>query len=180
LKKSLEASEWILSLSLILILASLFTITRFHEHRKKNKLIACASVAVRPVEIAISGEVAHPGVFSALPGTRIGDLVKKSCPKRFADLTGIDLDSPVEKALELAIPRLSELSVRIEGAVTAPIELKVPAGSRICDLKPKIECSGDANLQFFKKRRLLKNGEIIYVPKKEQTALQEESREGKG
>ncbi len=136
-----------------------------------------AREVIHPVEIIISGEVAHPGAFSALPGTRIGDLVKKSRPKRFADLKGIDLDSPVEKALELVIPRLSEISVRIEGAVAVPIELKLPAGSRICDLKPKIECDGNANLQFFKKRRLLKNGEIVYVPKKEQQELQEESRE---
>ncbi len=176
MKKSLEASEWILSFSLILILASLFTITRFHEHRKKNQLTACASQAlspVEPVEIVISGEVAHPCAFSALPGTRLGDLIKKSRPKRFADLTGIDLDSPVEKAMELLIPRLAEISVRIEGAVAVPIELRLPPGSRICDLKTKIECGGNANLQFFKKRRLLKNGEIVHVPKKEQQELQD-------
>lgn len=132
--------------------------------------------AASPVEIVISGEVAHPGTFSALPGTRLGDLVKKSRPKRFADLTDIDLDSPVEKALELQIPLLSEISVRVEGAVAAPIELKLPPGSRICDLKPKIECEEDANPQFFKRRRLLKNGETVLVPKIEQKDLLEESQ----
>jgi hypothetical protein len=175
LKKSLNASEWILSFSLLIILASLLTITHFHEHRKKIQLTTHLSEAASPVEIAISGEVARPGTFSALPGARLGDLIKKSRPKPFADLQGIDLDSPVEKALEISIPRLSEISVRIEGAVVAPTELTLPAGSRICDLKPKIECAKDADLRFFKRRRLLKNGDLVHIPQKEDPHPPEES-----
>ena len=166
MKKSLEASEWILSFSLILILASLFAISRFHEHRKKNQLTACRDAFAGLVDIAISGEVAHPGVFPAALGSRLGDTVKKSRPKCFADLRGIDLDRPVEKAIDLAIPRMSEILIRIEGAVAAPIDLLMPSGSRICDLKPKIECDSDADLRFFRKRRLLKNGETILIPQR--------------
>src|SRR6187431_2622243 len=60
LKKSLNASEWILSLSLLIILASLLTITHFHEHRKKIQLTTLLSETASPVAIVISGEVAQP------------------------------------------------------------------------------------------------------------------------
>jgi hypothetical protein len=169
LKKPLEASEWILSFSLVLILASLLAISRFHEHRKKNQLTACAETFVPPVDIAISGEVTHPGIFSAVPGTKIADTIKKSRPKCFADLRGIDLERPVEEPLELVIPRLSEIMIRIDGAIATPIELILPVGSRICDLKAKIEYAPDADLRFFRKRRLLKNGETIVIPREKES-----------
>jgi len=129
--------------------------------------MAVSAAMPQPVEITISGEVTHPGTFPALPGSRIGDLIKKSRPKRFADLSGIDHDSQVEKTLELKIPKMFEISIRVVGAVEAPQELKVLPGSRICDLKSKIHCAPNADLRFFKQRRLLKNGEMIFIPRKE-------------
>jgi len=167
LKKSLESSEWILSASLVVILASLFIISRCHEHRKKSQLIALSDAVEHPVNIVISGEVFRPGVYPALPGTRIGDLIKKSRPKRFADLRAIELDRPIDKPLDIAIPLLSEISIRIEGAVIEPLDLKMPPGSRICDLKSKIQCERDADLHYLKRRRLLKDGETVVIPRKE-------------
>lgn len=167
MKKSLESSEWILSVSLVLILASLFIISRCHEHRKKSQLIAVADAIEHPVDIRISGEVLRPGLYPALPGTRIGDLIKKSRPKRFADLRGIDLDRPIDKSMDISIPLLSEIAIRIEGAVIEPLDLKMLPGSRICDLKSKIQCERDADLRYLKRRRLLKDGEIVIIPRKE-------------
>jgi len=164
LKRSLQASEWILSFSLLLLLASLFLIARFHEHRKRSQLARSASLFAQQVEVEISGEVARPGVFRATAGSRLGDLVKKSRPKRFADLRHLNLDEPVSSNLQIRLESLAEIVVRIEGAAE-PIELRLPAGSRICDLKSKIRCAPEADPKFFKKRRLLKDGETVAIPK---------------
>jgi hypothetical protein len=43
--------------------------------------------------------------------------------------------------------------------------LALPAGSRICDLSGLIIPSADADLHFFKRRRLLKNQDVIEVPR---------------
>ncbi len=133
-------SEWVISGSLVLILASLLLISQFHEHRKKLQLAAFSEKIERPISIAISGEVSCPGVFSVEPGTRVGDLVKKCRPKRYADLSGIDLDRPVEIACEMLIPQLTAITVKIEGAVAELIELTLPIGSRVSDLKSKVQC----------------------------------------
>lgn len=165
MKKSLNVSEWVISGSLILILLSLLLISHFHQHRKKLQISAIKESVESQIDIEISGEVSRPGVFSVVPGTRIGDLIKKSRPKRYADLSSIDLDSPALVACELIIPQLKELNVKIEGAVAVPIVLKMPIGSRISDLKSKIQSEQDADLGFFKRRRLLKNEEIITIPR---------------
>ena len=174
LKKSLQTSEWVLSASLVILLISFLAVTKFHEHRKYSQCKVPAAKLENTLDVSIVGEVSKPGVYRALLGSRLGDLVKKSKPKRFADLQMIDLDSPVEKSLNIEIAQLKELSVRIEGAVLEPIELKVAPGSRVCDLKSKIQCSENADLKYFKRRRLLKNGELILVPAKETRSTQSE------
>lgn len=151
--------------SLILIFASLLLISHFHQHRKKLLISAVEESVECHIDIGIIGEVSRPGVYSVVPGTRIGDLIKKSRPKRYADLSFIDLDSPAVVACELIVPQLKELTVQIEGAVAEPLTLTMPIGSRISDLKSKIQSEKDADLGFFKRRRLLKNREIITIPR---------------
>jgi len=166
LTKSLETSEWLLAVSLILILASLFTISHLHKGRKQSQWTHYFVRATEPFDITITGEVLHPGTFTALPGTRLGDLVKKSRPKRFANLRSLDLDRPIESSMEIVIAKLNEISIRVEGAVSEPVDLKLPTGSRIYDLKSKIQCSKDADPKFFKQRRLLKDKETLIIPAK--------------
>jgi hypothetical protein len=44
--------------------------------------------------------------------------------------------------------------------------LTLPAKSRVSDLKSKVVLSPDADKSYFRRRRWLKNGEKIEVPKK--------------
>jgi hypothetical protein len=166
LKKSLEFTEWILAFCIVVVLASFLIIARLHEQKKNVQLEEFLKEKKEVFKIAISGEVLHPGVFSCQAGARLGDAVKKSRPKRFADLQGLDLDSPVKSSLEIVIPKLTQVSIRVVGAVVEPIELSLPPGSRISDLKTKVACKEGADLKFFKRQRLLKHGETIEVPER--------------
>lgn len=125
---------------------------------------------IEPVEVSISGSVSRPGVYSVHAGTRIGDLIKKCRPKQFADLRGIDLDGLIENSIHLAIPELTEITVRITGAVSGEVEFTVPVRSRICDLKSKVQLDDCADVDFFKRRRVLKSEEVIVIPRKEKKA----------
>ncbi len=60
----------------------------------------------------------------------------------------------------------AEIRIFINGAVEKPIELIVPTGTRICDLKSKVLFTADVDKSFLKRRRKLKNREILTVPKK--------------
>jgi hypothetical protein len=64
------------------------------------------------------------------------------------------------------VEELKELKIIVRGAVVDPGVIVMPLGARICDLKSKVVLGDEADKTFFKRRRLLKNGEIIEVPKK--------------
>jgi len=175
LKKSLQTSEWVLVSSLILLLVSLVTISRLHEHRIQSQLEDTVLRLEQTFSVTIKGEVANPGTFTAKEGRRLGDIVKKSRPKRFADIRALNLDSPIESSMEIEIALLKEIIVHIEGAVELPINLTLPAGARISDLKSKIHLREDADFKFLQRRRLLKDGETIVIPKKRDKALDQKS-----
>jgi hypothetical protein len=63
------------------------------------------------------------------------------------------------------IPELEFISVRIDGAVVNPLDMQLPRGTRLFELRGKIQLTKEADERFMKRRRLLKNGEIIHVPK---------------
>ncbi|HSX38020.1 MAG TPA: hypothetical protein VLE95_04235 [Chlamydiales bacterium] len=164
----IQKSEWIFSISFLLLLFALSAISTFHSHRKKIDLSNCIA---KIVDVKITGEVVNPGVFPTTVGTRLGDVIKKSRPKRFADLESLKLDNPIVKETEIAILPLLEISVFVEGAVLHRKELKLPVGSRICDLKHKIEFSNNADLQFLKSRRQLANGETVTIPEQKEEEI---------
>lgn len=106
MQKSLYASEWILVVSLLAILGSLFVIAKVNSYRA-------------------------------------------------AEIVG-SMD---------AGPPSTEVRVTVRGAAES-IELVLPKGSRISDLKEKISLSAEADKTFFRRKRKLKDGEVIEVPKK--------------
>lgn len=166
MQKSLRSSEWILVTSLLVLLASLVAIARFHEHRKAAQLTILAQTIEKPVTLSIEGAILKPGRYTVLPGTRLGDALKKSRPKRFADLRALDLEQPVNTDLTLQISELASVRIQVTGAVEHPVELELPAGARLCDLKSKIQWTSLADTGFLKSRRLLKDGETIEIPGK--------------
>lgn len=166
MQNSIKSSEWIFVISFIAILTSLVCIARLHEHRKKSQLKVMAGLARPPLEVTVSGAVQKPGVYLVLSGARLREAVKKSRPKRFADLSAMDLDQPVKVSMSIHIPELKVVRVRVEGAVKNSVDLALPIGTRLCDLRLKIELSEDADLKFLKRRRFLRDQEIISIPRR--------------
>lgn len=164
MQKSLRSSEWLLVSSLLLLLISFFAIARLHEHRRASQLHILSHKLHKPMDVVIEGAVAKPGVYSVLRGTVLKDVLKKSRPKRFADLRVLDLEQSVEEPMRIVVSELSVIRVFLSGAVKIPVELEVPAGTRVCQLKNKINCEPLADKGFFKSRRMLKDGEELEIP----------------
>ncbi len=164
-EKNLKSTEWILVFSFLLIFASLFLVAKINVYQAR-KTLKEQFEPVEPFLVTIEGAVGKPGVYSALPGVDLGQILKKARPKMHADLRGIDLKQEIKSPLTLHIEELKEISVIIQGAVDRPQEVLLPVRARICDLKSKISYTQAADLSFFKGRRQIKNGEIIEIPKK--------------
>ena len=154
----IRLAEWLLTSSLLLIIGSLFAIAKIHTSQLQSISVP------KIVPVTIEGFVAKPGTYSIKIGTPLSEVLRKAKPKPLANLKSIDLSMRITAPLNLCIEELTELTICLEGAVVEPGFLKVPPGTKVCDLK-KYK-SLDADPAFFKKRRRLKEGEIVVVPRK--------------
>jgi hypothetical protein len=154
---TLRSSEWLLTGSLFLIVVSLFAIAKIH-----SSLFAKIEETPSLVEVSIEGLVAKPGNYLVEKGSPLQYVLQRAKPKPWADLRSIDPKTRVKESLHLIVGKLAELKISLEGAVLEPGDAQVPCGTRLCDLKKY--SSPKADPAFFKKRRLLKDGEVVQVP----------------
>ena len=116
------------------------------------------------VEVAIEGCVRKPGVYLVSRGTPMGEVIKRAGLRKFADLRPLRLQEPILQPVEIVIPALQQLKIRVEGAVKNPGQLAVLPGTKIADLKKILLLEKEADLTFFRKKRQLQEGEIIKIP----------------
>ena len=164
MSKNLQSSEWIFVSAILILLATLIAISRLHEHRRALQIKLFTSKEEAPIHVSVEGAVLKPGCYEVTSGTLLKEVLRKSRPKRFANLREIDPEEVLKGDRFIQIEELTSIRVRVEGEVFSPIDLELPVGSRVSDLKVKIECTSHADRGFLKNRRLLKDGEIIEVP----------------
>ena len=165
MKNSFKSTEWLLVVSLIFIMTALVVIAKVNACRASSSLDV-KDLQQETILVTIEGAVAKPGVYPVIAGTPVGEVLRKARPKPLANLQILPLAQLVEEPLFLQVEECKEVTVSVSGAVERPMEITVAAGSRICDLKTKVNLTAEANKSFFRRRRLLKNGDKIEVPKK--------------
>jgi DNA uptake protein ComE-like DNA-binding protein len=165
MKRSLLTSEWFLAISLLILLFSFFLIANINA-RKASFSIERFSPIQEEISVTIDGAVKKPGSYSVRVGTTVGQAVRKAKPTKDANLSLLSMQEIIEAPLHLTIQPLEEIKVKVFGAVQEAVELTLPVGSRICDLKSKITLTKEAEKAFFRRKKRLKNGDQIEVPKK--------------
>lgn len=165
MKKSLRSSEWILVVSLLIIMSSLVLIAKVNTARL-DPIMDPKEIEKVEVLVTVEGAVSKPGEYLIESGSTVGEVLRKSRPKPWADLDKVNPSEIIEKPLNIKVDELTEITVYVKGAVAQPEEITLPAKSRICDLKSKVSLTKQADKSFFRRRRLLKNREIIDVPNK--------------
>ena len=121
----------------------------------------------KPVEkvfVNISGEIKRPGRYEMEAGSLEIEVIKIAGVKRFSDLSQFDLNRPAFSPI--VVPKLKEIHVFVEGEVSHPYDLVVRPGTRICDLKSKICVGKEGDLSVFRSRKMVVDGEKIWVSKK--------------
>ncbi len=167
MNKNLTSSEWLLSAGLLAILASLVAVGKINSSMAFSQIETHSVEQARFTPLSVEGAVARPGSYRHELGAPLAETVLKAKPTRFADLKSLSLEETSERSLIIKVKELTEIEVLIVGAVLNPGPLRLPAGSRLCDLKSKIQCSKEADRSLFKRRRLLKDGEIVEIPQSE-------------
>jgi len=122
------------------------------------------SFASQKISIEISGAVGKPGLYTVPQGSTLSTVLRKVKLKPLADLFGFELGRALDESCSIEIPMLKEITIEVSGCVKKNVRLTLAAGSRICDLKNLIVLTEEADRTFLKRKRLLKNREVIEVP----------------
>ncbi len=162
-RPSLQISEWFVIYFFFALLASLIVIAKISSY-KANKYLGKAP-AVPSIFVEVSGEVARPGSYEVRKGTSCKDVLKRAKPKKFADLSKIDLDAPSPSLLVISPLEVIHVFVKGEG-VLAPSEWILKPGARVSELKSKVGLTEDGDPKPLQSRRMLLDGETIWVGKR--------------
>lgn len=165
MKNSLSPSEWILATSFLIFIAALVLIAKVNTY-KASTAIASATLLPEEILVTIDGAVKKPGQYTIQAGITIEQALRKAKPAPEADLKALPLKEIIENPLHITVGELKEIRVTVAGAIAGPVELVLPPKSRISDLKSKVIFTDETEKTFFRRRKLLKNGEHIEVPKK--------------
>lgn len=165
MKHSLNSSEWTLLSIFFLIIASLIFISKVNTSRAADTIGQIEEKQTQ-ILVTIEGAVKKPGQYWVSEGTLVKTALRKALPNSYADLRALPLKEIITQPLHLTVTELQEVKVSVGGAILEPLELVMPVGSRIFDLKSKITFTPETDKRFFRRRKLLKDGDKIEVPKK--------------
>lgn len=160
---SFSSSEWALVAFFAIIIASLVLIAKVNAHRAS---VAVCSLKSVECEVTISGAVKNPGTFRVTSGTPLTALMTKVRPLPSADLKSFK--GLVEQSCHIQVSDLQSVIVVVEGEIAEPVTLEMAVGGRICDLASRVCFTPKTDKTFFKKRKKLRDGETIWVPKKKE------------
>lgn len=158
-------SGWILAVSLLIFIGALVLIAKVNVY-KASAAIASTTLLPEEILVTIDGAVRKPGPYMIRAGTTIEQALRKAKPTPEADLKGLSLKAIIENPLHISVAELKEIRVTVSGAIAEPVALVLPPKSRISDLKSKVIFTDETEKTFFRRRKLLKNGDHIEVPKK--------------
>ena len=164
-KPHLPIAEWMAVLAIIFFLATLTICIILAPQQESTYATTTPHYLVdQQIEVSVEGAVERAGIYISTRGTRLGEFLEKISLKPEADLKRLKLDSKLRAGQKIKIPQIKTITIKLSGAVDQPGLLVVPKGTRMQDLLEKVSFQKDADLSLLRRRRLLKEGENIYIP----------------
>jgi len=144
------------------LIVSLFAVAKIKAFYADDVI----NLNVVAIDVVIDGHVKKPGVFSVIPGTPIGSVIKKAAPKKYANFREISMLDPILVPMKIDIKTLSDLRVRVIGELENPGEFQLEIGSRISDLKKIITLTEETDENFLSQDDILTE-EFFLMPGQE-------------
>lgn len=165
-QERLNSQEWIVVLSLILLMSVITYITHRPRiispqyHSKPHDLIS------NKICVHIKGAVENPSVYIVEKGSTIGEVLSEARLLPNADLSHMLLEKKLKDGQLIKVPKKETISIYLEGAVKYPGEMIIPKGTVLEELLTLVELAEDADTSKLRRKKKLKNGEIIKVFRK--------------
>jgi protein involved in polysaccharide export with SLBB domain len=165
MKESLRVSEWVILSTLLFFMLSLVAIAKYNAARSRALVVELSSIQEEFL-VTIRGAVKKPGIYRVVEGSTLEEVVRRAKPSPDANLEKVALNKIIDASMELEIEDFEWIRVSVSGAIAESVDLMMPVRSRICDLKERIIFIPETKKSFFKRRKLLRNGDKIEVPRK--------------
>ena len=167
-KPSLQIHEWLAVVCIIGLLGFLTALSWFNAtYSSAPETGTPHYILAQEIEINIQGAVEQPGRRLVKKGITVGEALAHAGLLSDADLRRVKLDSKVRRNQTIKVPQLATITVIVEGAVVTPGSLKLPKGAKLMDLIAHVVLQDNADVEKLRKKRRLKDGETIQVPKKD-------------
>lgn len=164
----LALHEWFIVSLLIISLILLICITRVSKEVPPSLSNERHELVSTLIEIEVEGAIEKCGTYFLKKGSRLKHLFQECIPLPEADLSKFKYNKKLRDGEIIRVPYQKWISIYLEGAVVQKGILKVKQGTKISDLETFIECLPNADLKVFRKKRLLKDGEIFTIPFKKE------------
>lgn len=161
-KQSLPIHEWFavsLIVILVALLSSIITINRY-----KYQPPVLLEPLVKNIEIYVEGAVEKVGSYSLPHGATLKDLLLLVKLTEEADLRKLRPSRQLRNGQIIKVPARPMITVKVIGAAEET-SFKMPKGARLSEIIGKIKPHSDADLSGLQKKRKLRDGEIINIPK---------------
>lgn len=129
-------------------------------------------------DVIVKGAVEYPGIYHLHSDMKIKDLLAIAGVSLNADLRRFKVETLVKKGRVINVPAMVMLKVHLRGAVNGDQVVTIPKGSKLEDLIHFVNFPPDADLSVLKKKRRLKDDELIVIPSKSQERETAHEREG--
>lgn len=162
--ENLNRYEWIVVLSLIVLLGMITFITHKHWFSGQSRQFADPHHAYDlKIQIQIQGAVEFPGTYSLEKGATMEDALSLAKPAANADLKKLLLSKKIRDGQMIKVPAKEYITVYLKGAVEHPGALIVPKGTLMEELIGLTQFPPGADLSKLMRKRKLKEGETIKV-----------------
>jgi protein involved in polysaccharide export with SLBB domain len=175
----LPAQEWLVIFIIIAILGLVVFVTLIQN----SSSLPATGIAHEPlpstIEVHIEGAVRHPGLYVFPVGTRLEEALEQAEPLPEAHLSRLKKQRILRDGQKIKVPAKATLTIFLKGAVKQEESIQVLEGARLEDLIQLADLSDQADIAKLKKRRLLKDQEVVYIPEKKVKAKKARTKKSK-
>jgi|GEM_PF-2190932 len=162
--ETLHFVEWGALLTLLTVLGATLGVVYWQNRSIDEASIApnqaVAHAIVDPyTTINIEGAVGNPGKLKVLKGTSLKEALTQAALLPDADLSKLSLERKVRKGQSVWIPSKEWVFIEVEGLG----RVKLPRGTRFCELPRFITLPEGVERSKFKSKRVLKDREKIFL-----------------
>lgn len=163
-QEHLNRYEWIVVLSLILLMAVLTWITHQQWFLDTPEALSQPLYTHEgKIYVFIEGAVEFPGSYQLDKGSTIENALALAKPTENADLKEMLLSKKMRDGQRIIVPKKEYIRIYLKEAVEHSGELIVPKGTMLEELPDLVHLKKGADIKKLQRKRKLKDGDVVKV-----------------